>query len=323
MGRRLGLLAWIAPLVAAAVAAALGTRDPADLPYFAHAARTLFSAEWADTFADPALQVGPVFLALVGLVDRIGGLDLLAYVIQLGVTALLVVTMGRLLRDRRYRLAAQGLTGVAAVALGMTQDAYAYGHPAQMVVPLLWLLAGLDAREDRAGRAGALIGLSAGFELWGVLGAPILVLAPAVRGAVRGFAIQSVVILALYLPFVFAGEFRMFELGWKVEEWTLVRFLIPAGDDFPWTLRLVQGGLALAFGAALALALRRSPRAVWAVPLGIVGVRVLLDPALYSWYWLGVATLALAAAAELATSLRPRLTSVPGEVPVRGHRGSA
>jgi hypothetical protein len=134
---------------------------------------------------------------------------------------------------------------------------------------------------------------------------------------------QSVVILALYLPFVFAGEFRMFELRWRVEEWTLVRFLIPAGDDFPWTLRLVQGGLALAVGAALALALRRSPRAVWAVPLGIVGVRVLLDPALYSWYWLGVATLALAAAAELATSLRPRLTSVPGEVPVRGHRGSA
>jgi hypothetical protein len=31
-------------------------------------------------------------------------------------------------------------------------------------------------------------------------------------------------------------------------------------------------------------------------------VRLLLDPTLYSWYWLGLETLALVAAVDLATS---------------------
>jgi hypothetical protein len=68
-------------------------------------------------------------------------------------------------------------------------------------------------------------------------------------------------------------------------------------------LRLLQGACALGLGAALALTLRGAERAVWAVPLGIVAVRVLLDPTLYSWYWLGLETLALVAAVELATGL--------------------
>jgi len=43
MHKRLGLLAWLVPLGASALVAAFGTRDPADLPYFAHAARTLLA----------------------------------------------------------------------------------------------------------------------------------------------------------------------------------------------------------------------------------------------------------------------------------------
>lgn len=312
MGGRLGLLAWLLPLGAAALVAGLGTRDPADLPYFVDAARTLLSADWAGTFFDPALQVGPVFLAIVGVADLIGGLGFLSYVTQVGVIALLVFTVGRLLQGRTHRPAAQALAGLLAVALGVTADAYSYGHPAQVVVPLLWILAALDARAGRVTRAGVLLGVSAGFELWGALGAAVLLLAPSAWTALRGFTAQALVTVTLYLPFVVAGDFRMFELRWKVEDWTLVRFLIPAGSDFPWTLRVVQGAVAVAFGAALAFALRRSPRAVWAVPLGVVAVRILFDPALYSWYWLALETIALGAAAELATSVRSRWQAWPG-----------
>jgi hypothetical protein len=306
MDKRFALLAWLAPLGAAALVAALGTRDPADLPYFVDAARTLFSARWADTFADPSLQVGPLQLLLVGIADRIGGLGFLAYVIEVGVAALVVFVLGRLLRGRPYRIVGQAAGGLAAVALGITADAYGYGHPAQVVVPLLWILAGLEARKGRTAWGGALLGLSAGLELWGVLGAPVLLLAPGLRLILRGLAAQAFVTVALYLPFVLVGSFRMFELRWKVEAWTLVQFVVPAGSEFPWTLRLVQGAAALTMGAGLAYALRRSERAVWAIPLGIVGVRVLFDPTLYTWYWLGVETIALAAAAELATSLPAR-----------------
>jgi hypothetical protein len=47
-------------------------------------------------------------------------------------------------------------------------------------------------------------------------------------------------------------------------------------------------------------------RAFWAVPLGIVAVRILLDPTLYSWYWLGLETLTLLAAVDLLASSRVR-----------------
>jgi hypothetical protein len=306
MRKRLGLLAWLVPLGASGLVAAFGTRDPADLPYFAHAARTLFSSRWADTFADPSLQVGPLQLILVGICDRIGGVGFLAYALEIALAAFIVFVVGRLLRGRPHRMAFQALAGLAAVMLGVTAEAYSYGHPAQVAVPLLWVLAALDARDGRTFRSGAWLGLSAGLELWGVLGAPVLLLAPVFRRALGGFAAQVFVTGALYLPFVLGGDFRMFDYRWKVEGWTLVRFLVPAGSDFPWGLRLLQGAVALIVGGALALALRRTERAVWTVPLGIVAVRLLLDPTLYSWYWLGLETLALVAAVELATSLPTR-----------------
>jgi hypothetical protein len=283
MGMPLRLGAWLAPLGAAALVAALGTRDPADLPYFVGAANTLFSSAWADTFADPSLQVGPLQLALLWLGDRIGGLAFLAYAIEVGLVALLVFVAGRLLHDRPRCVPAQGLVGLAAVALGLTADADGYGHPAQVAVPLLWVLAGLETRRGRTVRGGALLGLSAGLEVWGLLGAPVLLLAPRVRRAVGGLAAQAALVGALYLPFVLAGEFRMFDYHWKVESGTLVHFLFPAGSEFPWTLRLVQGAAGVLAGAAVALALRRSVRAVWAIPFAVVGVRVLLDPTQVSY----------------------------------------
>jgi hypothetical protein len=306
MRKRLGLLAWLVPLGASGLVAAFGTRDPADLPYFAHAARTLFSSRWADTFADPSLQVGPLQLVLVGICDRIGGLGFLAYAVEIALAAFIVFVVGRLLRGRPHRVAFQTLAGLAAVMLGVTADAYSYGHPAQVAVPLMWVLAALDAREGRTLRSGVLLGLSAGLELWGVLGAPVLLLAPVFRRVRGGLAAQVAVIGALYLPFVLGGDFRMFDYRWKVESWTLVHLLVPAGSDFPWGLRLLQGAVALIVGCAVALVLRRTERALWAVPFGIVATRVLLDPTLYSWYWLGLETLALVAAVELATSTPTR-----------------
>jgi hypothetical protein len=297
------LLPWALPLGAAAIVAAFGTRDPADLPYFVDASRTLFSAAWANTFADPSLQVGPLLLFLLRIGDWLGGLSFLAYAIEVGLAALLVFVLGRVLDGRVHKAAAQTVVGLAAVVLGLTADAYAYGHPAQVIVPLLWVLAALDARNGRTLRAGVLLGASAGLETWGVLGAPVLLLAPTARKALGGVIVQAAVTAALYLPFVLAGDFRMFEHKWKVEWWAPVRIFLSPSTDFPWALRLVQGALALTVGITLALVLRRAVRAVWAVPLAIVAARLLFDPTLYSWYWLGMETLALVAAAEVLTSM--------------------
>jgi hypothetical protein len=277
-------------LFTAAVALFVHPADTGDLAFFVHT-----SQKWLwDWFADPSVQVGPLQL----LVFRVGDLaGVLALVVQLGTAALLWVTSGRLLagRDPWIRFA----VCVAAVVLGLTYGAYQDGHPAQVVVPLLWVLAGCDAREGRTVRAGALVGLSAGFEVWGLLGAVVFVLAPQPRAALRGVATEIGVAVALFLPFVLAGDFRMFEYHWQVNGDTLLGLVASPGTHFSWPMRMAQGLAALAAGAGVAWWLRRSLHAVWLAPLTVVAVRMALDPVRYPWYWLAVQTLVLLGAAEL------------------------
>jgi len=297
--------------LAAGIALLVEPGDTGDLPFFVHTSEKLFSADWANVFANPDVQVGPLQLLLFRLGDVAGILPLL---VQVGVAALLWVVAGRLLTGRDPR--AQLMVGLAAVALGLTYGAYQDGHPAQVLVPLVWVLAGLEARKGRTLWAGALVGLSAGFELWGLLGAVVFVLAPHVRAALAGLATEAFVAAGLFLPFVIAGEFRMFEYRWSVNGDTLLSLVVDPGTRFTWAMRVLQGTLALGVGLGLAWPLRRTLHAVWLAPLGTVAVRLALDPVRYPWYWLAVETLALLGAAEFLTSaaaepLRLRVLSRP------------
>jgi hypothetical protein len=274
----------------AAVALFVHPADTGDLAFFVHTSQ---KGLW-DWFADPSVQVGPLQLAAF----RVGDVaHVLALVVQLGVAALFWATSGRLLADRdpwiRFAVC------MAAVVLGLTYGAYQDGHPAQVVIPLLWVLAACDARDGQTVRAGALVGLSAGFEVWGVLGAVVLVLAPDARATLRGLATELGIAAALFLPFVVAGELRMLDYHWSVNGDTLLSLVVSTGTDFTWQMRLAQGVAALAAGAAVAWRLRRSLHAVWLAPLTVVGVRMALDPVRYPWYWLAVQTLVLLGAAEL------------------------
>jgi hypothetical protein len=281
----------------AAVALLVQPGDTGDLPFFVHVSQRLFSAHWSSVFADPSVQVGPLELLLFRVGDLAGAL---ALVVQVGVAALLWVVSGRLLAGRDPR--AQLLVGLAAVGLGLTYGAYQDGHPAQVVVPLLWVLAALDARDGRMLRAGAIVGLSAGFETWGVLGVVVFVLAPRMQAALVGMATGLVVAGGLFLPFVATGQFHMFDYRWQVNGDTLLGLFVEPGTPFTWLMRLCQGLAALGVGALLAWPLRRTIHAVWLGPLAVVVVRLALDPVRYPWYWLALETLALLGAAEFITS---------------------
>ena len=273
--------------------------DPGDLVYFVHRGEQLLSRGWAETFSDPMLQSGPLQLVVFGAVRN---LVLLAFVIELAVAGLLLFVLGRLNVADRVRL----VVGVLAVAAGLTQGAFVDGHPAEAVVPLLWVLAGIWARDDRVLAAGALIGCSAGLELWGVLGAPVLLLAPRLRRTVAGALVETAVVVAMLAPFALAGSFRMFDHEWRVATDTLLSLVVEPGTAFGWPLRLVQSVLALAVGAALARTLRRSLHALWAAPLGLVIVRLVLDPLSFGWYFLAAVTLVLVASALLLDELPRR-----------------
>jgi hypothetical protein len=292
---------WVPVLAPAAGLAYLdrGT-DSGDLVYFVHKGEQLLSSGgWADTFADPKLQSGPLQLAIFGAVRDLAAL---AFLIELGVAALLLFVLGRLGLSDRARVA----IGLLAVAGGLTHIAFVYGHPAEAIVPLLWVLAGIWARDGRVLSAGALVGLSAGFELWGVLGVAVLLLAPRLTRALAGACVQAAVVAAMLAPFALAGTFRMFDHEWRVTSGTLLGLVVGPGAHFGWPLRLAQAALALGAGAALAFAFRRSVHSLWLVPLGVALVRLLLDPVSFGWYWLEVEALVLIGAGLVLSELPAR-----------------
>jgi hypothetical protein len=102
-----------------------------------------------------------------------------------------------------------------------------------------------------------------------------------------------------------AGEFRMLDYRWEVNGDTLLGIVFAHGTAFTWPMRLGQGLAAVAAGAGVAWAVRRSLHAVWLAPLCVVAVRMALDPVRYPWYWLAVQTLVVLGAAELLVT-RPR-----------------
>jgi hypothetical protein len=324
-------LLWLLPVtLAAALVAALDARAPddvADIPFFLSAADTLFSARWLDTFAGADLQAGPLQLLLLGAGERlatafgVSALGFLAFAVEIAVALLLVYTVGKALEGRRYLREAQLGVGLAAVALGLTSNAYGYGHPAQVVVPLAWILAARLARRADVVPAGLLVGTAAGLETWAVLGLPVLLLAPSRRDALRGLATCLATAAALFVPFAALGSFAMFDYTWKVSGWAPLSVLLGEGADFSWPLRLLQAGAAVGAGAGAAVAFRARESAIWVVPLVVVVVRLALDPTLYPWYWLALETVALVGAADLATGgLLRRIPAVKRPAPAADTR---
>jgi hypothetical protein len=303
--RRLLPLAAGGAVLAAAAAAALAA-DPQstiDTPTFLAAARTLLSGHWARTFADPGLQAGPLQIGGIGLAGRVGGalgVDPLrgVAVLQAVVLTAAVLTAVRLLAGPRRAWAAVA-AGALALATATISNAYFYGHPAEVLVPVLWVAAARAAQERRPLAAGALVGLSAGFETWGVLGVAVLLLDRRLRARAAGVAAAAAAVLVLYLPFVLAGSFAMFDYRWVVAPGTLPA-LLGLGPSFGWPLRLAQGAAALAAGAAAARLAGTRRAACWLVPLAVVCVRVALDPMRGAWYLLAPETLALVGGAHLA-----------------------
>lgn len=315
-------LAWLAlAAVAAAAGGALARTQVAvvDEWLFRNAGDALLQGRLGDVYAHPVVQAGPLELLWVRLVTGPDAVSPGLHLAVLGVVGVPGVTLAAGYAVRRLR-AALGLPRAPAVELGVAAlvlvwgvaEAFAFcGHPAQVVVPVAWVAAGVLGRRGRPVAAGAVVGLAAGWETWAVLGAAVLLLGPGGRGsrgtalrrALAGGAVATAVIAALYLPFVATGRFRMLDNRWTVNPRSLVADAVPqlAADGFPWWARAVQAACAVAAGAAVALALRSGagarPEAVWLVPLVAAAVRLVLDPVLYPYYWTAPLVLALAGVA--------------------------
>ena len=254
-----------------------------------------------------ANQGGPFELLFYGLPYLIGVTGVVGWfvfyaialaIVTFGVVLVVLVGAGSVTGRLRFYLA---LATAALANLGwFVPLAVLTGHPAQLVIPLLWVLAAIAAQQRQFIAVGALIGLATGWELWGMLGVPVILLAA--RPNLLKAALAGIVTLAvLYLPFVLSGEFHMFEFGWPIIDGTLVSVLWPTLEDFGWGLRLGQGVFVLLVGCGVALAARERFYAPWLVAVAIGTARLVTDPTLYGYYWLAVEIVVLGIAVAFAS----------------------
>ena len=265
-------------------------------------------------YATPGQQGGPWELLSAGLLSLLpGDLDLLVLRVVAPTVLVLVVLAALPALRRRLGLSDQPLVvlGVAAAVVVWLVPAYAFdGHAAELVIPMLWLLAGLQVLGQRSLAAAVLVGLASGWELWGGLGVAILLLArrPRRRHVLDAAASAGVVALT-YLPFVVSGSFALFRGHWPISPASLVGVLGGSGS-FTWAMRLGQGAACLLAGAAFALLLRGSHHGVWLVPLIVAEMRVLLDPQTYDYYLVTPQLLLLAGVALLDRDRATTLATV-------------
>lgn len=299
-------------LLAAGLSGLISSATSSDADGFADAGRVLLSPGWRGTFHDSWLQAGP-FEQLVCLLARTLGVGERGEAVAsnvLGAAALLLVACLVFRRDWRSTL----YLGAGALGLGIITDVYAIGHPSELFIALVWLLAARAARAEAAVACGVLLGLSAGLETWGLLGAPILLFLPTLRRSLTGGCVALTVAAAIYAPFATGSDFHMFDLHWSVAG-GLASTLFGKGSAVTWQMRIAEALVVVGLGAALALLLRsRTAACVWIVPAATSVLRLLLDPVRYPYYWDTALTLMLFGTApwltrprELAAGLRRRL----------------
>jgi len=283
LSSRANVLVFASIAAGACVFAAVdaSTRIESDVYLFAAAGSEMFSSSWTHTFHDSVVQAGPLELALTFLARSAGG-GMLGFAIILDLICAAAVTAAAawFLRRRTYALA---LYCAVSLLLWLPGEGYR-GHPAELLIPVLWMAAAAQARGGRPTLAGALVGASACLELWGILGVAVLALSPQLRRTAAGAGLALALPMLSLLPFVLGGDFHMFDYHWGVHS-GLGLLLLGAGQPFTWYDRVVEGALVVGAGLVAARLTRRMTEAVWIVPAAIALVRIGLDPVRNDYYW--------------------------------------
>jgi hypothetical protein len=268
-------------------------------------------------YADqPSIQIGPLTLGTVRLVELIAGAHAAIAVAMLG-TALLFPALAVLERAihlpnniERRRVAKLILIGGLFVVPAWLQSTVVYAHPDDVLVALC----GAGALAAVARRRPALLGLMLALAI--AAKPTALILAPLVlvftgRARLSAMRVAAVGLLA-WLPFVVADPRTLLAAQPQllVQPGSGLTLLGLAGVPAPTALRLVQFVVALLVGW---LAVRRGHWA--AVPLIGIGLRVAIDPGDFSYYAVGVVTAALGWQIVRSNRARASQPSIIGSLP--------
>ncbi|MBB2944223.1 hypothetical protein FB565_003952 [Actinoplanes lutulentus] len=252
---------------------------PPDLADFAGAGQRLLGGHLDGIYESGWNQAGPLQL-LVSRLLMIGGADgkpsaATFFVVNAG----LMIAALRLCGGNPRREAITGLLALLWIALPVVGD----GHPAELVVPVLWAYAMVLGKSRRRVAAGTVLGVAVAIAPWAVLGFPCLLAAGPLRLVVRVAGLGGIVGVAAYLPFVAGGHFGMFGHVWPVAEGTLAAF---AGlDQVTWAVRLVQAVVVAGGCGLVAWRFREKTIVIAGAPAAAVLLRVATDSVELRYYW--------------------------------------
>ncbi len=288
---------WPLAAIGLAVASLLARGDdPPDLASFGERGALILQGHLSQVYAGSWNQAGPLQLIGARLLMLGSSTDRPLYGIELAVDLALLVLLRTVCRRCGVPLIGQlALGGIALVWLG--PNGLWSGHPVEVAVVPLWLLAARYAARDSWRPSGLLLGLSALIAPWAVLAFAMPFVGPSRVRALRAIALAVAVTVAGYLPFALSGHFQLFDYVWLINRHTLVHLVAPGLVHFSWGLRLIQA-VGAAGGCLLVIRYLRPGRdALWIAPLVAVLLRILLDPVLLGYYWLPAGVLVIAAGA--------------------------
>ena len=288
----------VALLPAAAIGPGLfGAAIPwGDAGWFREAGLSMLGPGFFDVFSAAGLQIGPVYLLLVGalaaVVDLLSlpALFTVAAVQSVGLTVYTLFLVRRFARELGAApLPAQWGVGVPVVFFGVLSESIGNGHPEEFLLALLLAHGVLVSRHGRPAAFGGILGAAVGLKLWAVLGAPVVLLDRRWRSVLVAGSIAVAMTLAWYLPFHLAGEVNTFDFSWGTGP---APFGLRAvgGALSGWGFRLVQAAVVIALGALVAW---RWPGSGLGVVLTVVTVRVVLAPMLQMYYTIPFVVVAL------------------------------
>ncbi|WP_030442161.1 hypothetical protein [Actinoplanes subtropicus] len=277
--------------VAALLAALLGLLTPTatpDLADFARAGDLLLRGRFGEVYAQPWNQAGPVQLLISRLLTAGAAPDGTPWPPVVAVwSAAFVAGIMWLCRGDLRREAAAGLLALLWVAAPLPWN----GHPAEILVPVLWAYAMVCHRRGRDLSAAGLLALGVAIAPWAIIGIPALLATGRAWRALGLGALAAVLSVAWYLPCALTGHFAMFQYRWAVAPGTAASLL--GLSTAGWWLRPAQG-LVMITGVALAAWRMRGRRtAIAVVPLAATLLRVATDPVAHPYYWYPAAVASL------------------------------
>ncbi len=262
----------------------------ADGPRFRAAGEGMWGPGFLDVYANPWLQIGPLYIFLLGGASRaleFVGTSWFAEVAlvaaQGALDVFLVMITARALARRRGRphLVARWVVGVV-IGLGTTQVAASrWGHPEDVLLAVALVWCGVLATTRGPVWAGLLLGLAGGFKQWALLGVGTLAAGRLGRRLVYGILAAAGVTVVLYLPFMVFGDFRLFDMHWTAQLGQAHNWWVQGRVVVGWPLRLVQGGLASLAGFAVAW---RRPHLPEVAAFAAIGARVMTEAAPLNYY---------------------------------------